>query len=766
MHEQNHAAASKGMDMKTSPLVILHLEDNEIDADYMAAMLSEEGLECDILRAARRSEFLELLQSRRFDLIVSDYSMPSFDGGEALNHARRLAPDTPFMFVSGTIGEEAAVESLKGGAVDYVLKSRMSRFPAAVRRAVEEASKRAERAALQREIIKREELFRQITDNVDDLIAVLDLQGRRVFSSPSYRKILGEPQALDGTDSFSDIHPEDQDRIRKIFSETVASGVGQRAEYRLIGRDGNIRTIESQGSVVRDSHRVVTNVVVVSRDVTDARRMDERLRQQAALLDQARDAIFVRDLDQKVTYWNQGAERLYGWRSEEMIGRRASEVLYREGFSLRSPAWSELIDQGGWSGELRQMTKDGRDVTVISRRTLLRNDRGEPVAVMNINSDVTERKEMEEKLLRSQRLEAIGSLAGGIAHDLNNILSPILMLADLMYDVSVDASERSMLQTVKNSAMRGADLVKQILSFAHGTSNRPMNLQVRHLIKDMVALMKDTFPRSIKIEHDVARDLCAVRGDPTQLHQVILNLCVNARDAMPEGGRLCIAAHNVVNHGETGSSPRIEIVVSDTGCGIPLSIREKIFRPFFTTKETGKGTGLGLSTVASIVKDHGGSVELESEPGRGTTFKVRLPAAPESRPVPEHAVDIPPPKGRGQRILLVDDEQAVLTMSMGVLQAYDYHVTVAVDGLEALALHRRQAEPFDLVITDNMMPGMDGLTLMRHLNRVAPKLKVIVISGMAEAAPMNSESPNLAATLRKPYEGSELLRVVGEVLAG
>jgi len=752
--------------MNESVITILHLEDNEIDADFMATMLREDGLACKIDRVIDQEGLLHALGAQRFDLIVSDYSMPSFDGGEALRLAREVAPGTPFMFVSGTIGEEVAVESLKQGAVDYVLKNRWSRFPAAVRRAIDESRQRAERAAFQRELLRRDELFRQITDNVDDLIAVLDLNGRRVFSSPSYGRILASPASLEGSDSFRDIHPEDRERIRRIFAETVATGTGQRVTYRLRDKAGAIRDIESQGSVVKDPGGKVINVVVVSRDITEAKRIEAKLREQAELLDKAQDAIFVRGLDQQVTYWNRGAERLYGWTREEIVGSIVSDRLYRKDAPSRAPIWAAVMARGEWTGELKQVTKDGRDVTVISRRTLLRNQAGEPIAVMNINSDVTERKEMEEKLLRSQRLEAIGSLAGGIAHDLNNILSPILMLADMMSDEAGNPSDRKMLQTVKASAIRGAGLVRQILSFAHGNSDRPMNLQVRHLIKDMIKLMGDTFPRSIRIKPDLSPGLWTVQGDPTRLHQVILNLCVNARDAMPGGGELTISAQNLRSADNPFADRRITIEVADTGCGIPPEIRDRIFQPFYTTKGPDKGTGLGLSTVAEIVKQHGGTIDFRSQIGMGTTFVVTLPACVgETSDAPKASAEESwVPKGNGERILLVDDEQAILTMSKGILEAYHYRVTVARDGLEALSIHRGQKGAFDLVITDTMMPGMDGPTLIRYLKRVEPALKVIAISGLAETASSLTDSDLLVGTLRKPYEGSDLLRLVGRAL--
>lgn len=750
-----------------SALTFLHLEDNRVDAEFVATMLEEDGIDCEIRRVLARDDYVKQLGEGRFDLIISDYSMPSFDGEEALRLARILAPDTPFIFVSGTIGEEIAVEALKNGAVDYVLKNRLSRFPAAVRRAIEEARQRAERSELQRELVRRDELFRQITENVEDLIAVLDLDGNRVFSSPSYFKVLGDACPREGADSFTDIHPKDRERVRQIVRETVSAGAGLRVEYRLRSREGDIRYVESQSGVIRDAEGRVINVVMVSRDVTEARGFLARLREQARLLDLAQDAIFVRDREQKVTYWNRGAERLYGWSAEEIIGRLASELLYRSDAPRRDDIWSLLVEQGEWSGELRQVTKSGRDLIVVSRRTLLRNESGEPTGVMNINTDVTEQRDLEEKLLRSQRLETIGSLAGGIAHDLNNVLAPVLMMADLLQEEHKGSSEWGMLETVRTSARRGSELVKQILSFAHGVSNEPMALQLRHLIRDMIKLMQDTFPRSIRFEFHLAADLWTVRGDPTQLHQVLLNLCVNARDAMPDGGLLTIAARNVKPGDGSPSSHCVVLEVSDTGEGISDDVAGSIFEPFFSTKAADKGTGLGLPTVARIVKSHGGVIEFDSQVGAGTTFRVLFPACVDDVEGDEAPRVLTPSRGNGERILLVDDEQAVLLMTKGTLEAYNYQVTVARNGLEALTTYRREGGGFDLVITDSMMPSMDGRTLTRYLHAMNPAVKVVAISGLAESDTFSAAQPGVVkASLRKPYEGSELLLIIQKVLSG
>ena len=622
-----------------------------MDAELVKAMLKRERVNCTIRRVETREAFQTELERGRFDLIISDFGLPSYDGLSALESARQKCPDIPFIFVSGTMGEEAAVNSLKEGAADYVLKERLSRLPASVQRAMRDARDRAERRRIEEELERRNELFRQITENVDDLIVVLDLEGKRLFNSPSYRSLLGDPEALIGTDAFAEVHPEDRERIKHLFQETVTTGVGRRTEYRFLLNNGIIRFIESQGSVIRDAEGKVSQVVVVSRDVT-------------------------------------------------------------------------------------------------------------------------ERKQIEAQLLRAQRMENIGALAGGIAHDLNNVLGPILMVGELLRDELASEESKKMLDTATASAQRGAEMVKQILSFARGVGGERGVIQVGHLVKEIDKLAKDTFPKLIRIQTKVAKQLRPVMGDATQLHQVLLNLCVNARDAMPEGGVLAIEADNTVLHGKTtrmqeqpASGAYVVLAVSDTGTGIPTELLDRIFEPFFTTKEQGKGTGLGLSTVMSIVKNHGGFLEVSSQVGKGTAFKIYLPASTTTEAQPAQGTTPEPQMGQGEQILLVEDELAILEITKETLETFNYRVLTAADGVEAVTLYRQRKGEISIVVTDLMMPIMDGPALIRALRQIDPQVKVIAVSGLGSVAKLTeAENLNVQAFLTKPYTTNKLLTALHEVL--
>jgi PAS domain S-box-containing protein len=611
---------------------ILHLEDSDNDAALVESMVCGEWPRCSITHVAKRSEYLNAIEAGGFDLILSDYAMPDFDGLSALGLARTWCPDKPFIFLSGTLGEERAVEALKLGATDYIIKDRPTRLISAIRQALALADETVRRQRTEEALRENRERYRLITENVVDMIAVLDLHGRRVYLNPAYRELLGEERSLAGTDAFGDVHPDDRQRIRVLFADTVMTGAKHRLEYRLRLTDGAEHFIESQASAIRDAAGNVASVLVVARDITERRRNEERLRELAALVEKAQDAIYVHDLDQQITYWNPGAERLYGWSAQEVLGKRAAELFYKESSSELEEIRRTVLEKGEWMGELHQLNKQGRVVTVMARRNLLRDTQGRPVSILNINTDVTEQRQLETQLLRAQRLESIGELTGRIAHDLNNVLTPILMSAGLIGMTVVDESGRTLIENINTSARHGAELVRQLLSFARGVEGERSVVTPAAFLADMKILLRQVLSDGIELRVTCASDCRPVMADPTQMRQVVLNLCINARDAMPLGGVIEVAVENVVVDAALARSLAdgapgnyLCILVSDTGTGMPPAVVGKIFDPFFTTKEEGKGTGLGLSTVRGIIKGHGGFIQVESEVGRGTLFRLYLP---------------------------------------------------------------------------------------------------------------------------------------------
>jgi hypothetical protein len=434
-------------------------------------------------------------------------------------------------------------------------------------------------------------------------------------------------------------------------------------------------------------------------------------------------------------------------------------------------ARSQVAVVGSWYGEIHQVTKDGNKIIVESRWTLVQNYQGKPTSILIVNTDITHKKLLEAQFLRAQRMESIGTLAGGIAHDLNNVLAPILMAIQLLALKVNDERSQQWLNILEINAKRGADLVKQVVSFARGMEGDRTLVQVRHLISEIRHIANETFPKSIQVYTDVPQELWTVSGDATQLHQVLMNLCVNARDAMTEGGTLKITAQNLIidehyakMHIDAKIGSYIAIAISDTGTGISTEILDRIFEPFFTTKEVGKGTGLGLSTVVGIVKSHGGFVNVYSEIGQGTQFKVYLPALEETETL---AVDdLALPTGNGELILVVDDEAAIRKITQTSLKTFGYRVLEASDGIEAIALYAQYKTQINLVLMDMMMPNMDGLTTIRTLKKIEPSVKIVAVSGLVSDDKLTQVATfGVKAFLSKPYATKDLLNTINGVLS-
>lgn len=493
--------------------------------------------------------------------------------------------------------------------------------------------------------------------------------------------------------------------------------------------------------------------------------------EQATLIDIASDAIFVRDLSNRILFWSQGAERLYGWTAEEVKNRVAYELFNQESRTQLEDALKITLDRGTWNGELKQLTKDNREIIVESRWTLMGDKK--PPLILVVNTDRTEKKQLEEQLLHAQRLESIGTLAGSIAHDLNNLLNPIVGFTQLLplKIPNLDESNLKLLNIIRTNALRSADLVKQILLFSRQTESQWELVNLIPLLKEILKLIRATFPKSIVIEDNIVPNLWLLDGDFTQIHQVLMNLSINARDAMPDGGKLIISAENLaVDRQYCSTNSQLEegnyilISVTDTGIGIPPEIRDRIFEPFFTTKKLGQGTGLGLSTVIGIVQNHGGVVEVESELQSGTQFKIYLPASQAIIATEETSETIP--SGKGELILLVDDKAPIREVTQASLEFHNYRVITASNGIEAIAAYARQPQEIAVVLMDLTMPEMDGITAMRILKKLDPDIKLIATSGL-------TTKENLAATeligiesfLIKPYTLKRLLLNVRQTIS-
>jgi signal transduction histidine kinase/CheY-like chemotaxis protein len=431
-------------------------------------------------------------------------------------------------------------------------------------------------------------------------------------------------------------------------------------------------------------------------------------------------------------------------------------------------------DKGSWFGELKQVTKTQKNLVMESRWSLVRDEYGRPKSILTINTDITDKKIIEQQFLRAQRLESVGTLASGLLHDLNNILTPIILAVPFMKEKLKDETSQDILRTLESSAKRGEGVVRQLMSFVRGVQGEHVTLQLKHLLWELLNFVSETFPPMIKVRRHCPKGIWNVEGDATQLYQVLMNLSINARDAMPNGGTLAIDLQNIVlNEQEAGlhfravPGPYVVLSVKDAGTGIAPEIMNQIFDPFFTTKEPGKGTGLGLSSVLSIVKSHGGFIDVHSELGKGTEFKVFLPAK-EEKVKEQIAKGSNLPMGHGETVLVVDDEKSLQDLVRATLESRKFKVMTAFDGHEAISIYEKNRNKIDVVLLDMLMPNMNGLTTIPALRRINPNIKIIGMSGsLLENLP--SDMSNLVEKLpflQKPFDSEDMVMLVNNEIYG
>jgi PAS domain S-box-containing protein len=627
-----------------------------------------------------------------------------------------------------------------------------------------------ERKEVEDQLLWKTAFFEAQVNSALDGILVVDREGKKILQNQRMADLWNIPeQFADETDDQRRLEwVANQVKHPELFTENVAylythpDAVSQ-DELELI--DG--RFFDRYSAPVLGTDEKYYGRIWAFRDITERKQAAEQIVEQAALLDEAQDAIIVRDLEGNIQFWNKGAERMYGWTGQEVIGRNKNELLH---FEVKK--FAEInrltIATGYWAGELQHVTKDRREITIEARWTLIRDKEGEPKSVLAINTDITERKKIETQFMRAQRMESVGTLAGGIAHVVNNMLAPILLT-----ETATDPAAKEILHTIEVSARRGADIVRQVLSFARGLEGEKIEVQPKHLLQDLENIIKNTFPKDIHLQFSVPSEVSAVLGDPTQVHQILLNLCVNARDAMPNGGNLVISVENceldeqyAAMHIQAKAGRYVRIGVTDSGTGMPPGLIDKIFDPFFTTKDLNKGTGLGLSTVMAIVKSHEGLINVYSEPGKGTTFNVYLPAMEtpsDAQKKETQRIDFP--RGNDELVLVVDDETSILTITRKTLELFGYRVLTATDGAKALAIYAQRRDEIAVVLTDMMMPVMDGAAVIRVLTEINPAIKIIAASGLS----VNSGTAKISGAgvkhfLTKPYTAGMLLKTMRAIL--
>ena len=657
---------------------ILLVEDNLAQARILQEVLKGTVLSrFKLAHVKKLEEALAQLKADNFDVILLDLTLPDSYGLASLDSLTQHAPTLPIVVLTNTNDDELAVQAVRQGAQDYLVKRHVN----------QDILVRSLRYAIER---------KQGAEALREANEILEL---RV-----------------------------QERTAEL--ETANELLRQEIEERQ-----------------KIQHRL-------------------ELAQQAGKI-----GTFEWNIQSNQVTWTVELEALYGLAPGSFEGRVVNwlQALHPDDRAkTEQELWQAVKIGQGLDTEFRVICPNGEIRWIAVKSSLFHDLIGKPLRMIGIHMDITEKKQLEAQFLRAQRLESLGTLASGIAHDLNNVLTPILAVVQILPLKLPEINEptKQLLKTLESSTQRGAALVKQILSFARGVEGKRVSLQMNHLLLEIEKIIQQTLPKAIDISTDIPADLWAITGDATQLHQVFMNLCVNARDAMPNGGILEITAKNLVitkqdarMHLDASPGLYVAVTVSDTGTGIPPDVVPRIFDPFFTTKEVGKGTGLGLSAVLGIVKSHGGFVDVQSEVNQGSKFKVYLPATESTVPLTADVLE--PLFGQQELILVVDDEPAICQVTKATLEMYNYRVLTANDAIEAIALLAQYKDKIDSVLMDIMMPSMDGLAAITLLRQFHPNLYAVAMSGLnSTEAVAQAESLGFQSFLPKPFGTQELLQIL------
>ena len=701
---------------------ILIAEDEPVAALKLQVILEQAGY--DVQRAGNGEEALALLDTFQPDMIISDVIMPGVDGYRLCRRVRTTEAYRGILVVLLTSHTDPGdvLLGLSVGADNYIVKPYESK------------------------------------DLLECVRQMLSTRAERLHEEPAD----GVEVMYHGTPYIINAN---RLQVLNFFINTYETQFRHQQDL-LSARDQLAMLSKNL------EYKVQERTAELTEEIQERKKAEQRISEQAALLDLARDAIMVTAMSGNVVYWNKSAERLYGWSSGEAVGKCIHTLVMGGDPSVDAAARAAMSRNEGWSGEMVHCANGGTQITVQSSWTPVRDGSGAPKSVLMINTDISQKKLLEAELIRTQRMESIGMLAGGIAHDLNNVLGPILLAMGILKEGAKDENALKMLTLVEESARRGAEMVKQVLMFGRGVEGAHILLQPRHLVREMRTIIEQSFPKGIVLRISTPKDLPCVMGDATQLHQALLNLCVNARDAMPQGGVLTVSVESVTLDAKSaacnpGTVPGVYVLlkVSDTGVGIPPEVRELVFEPFYTTKEIGGGTGLGLSTVLAIVRSHGGFVRVRSEVGKGTSFEVYLPAViDKSQEGTEPSVESLR-RGHGETILVVDDEQIVREITKVTLEDNGYRVLTAKDGIEALEVYAKNTQSIALVLTDVVMPRLDGASTIRAMQQLNPDVKVIASSGLnTEEQRAGAKILHGVPLLEKPFTADMLLKKLGEVL--
>jgi two-component system, cell cycle sensor histidine kinase and response regulator CckA len=757
---------------------ILIAEDSQDDAELMVAELCRAGFAPVWKRVETEPDFLAELKKSP-DIILSDYSMPQFNGMRAVELLQESGLDIPFILISGTVGEDAAVEAMKKGVTDYLLKDRIMRLGSAVERALGEAKAHTERKRVEDELRKSEANLAEAQWIARMGSWQFDIATNTVrWSNELYRIFNIEKTAFGNNyESFLNcVLPEDRLRVAQTSAGARANGKSFEMEYHIQTQAGETRTIYEIGHAVKDAAGKIVGLFGVAQDITERKRVEEKLREAKEqiqyILDNTRDVIFQIDLEGNYIYGNPAAEKLTGYPLRQLLQMNMMQLVVPEHHALlRERLQRRLaneVEEKTFEFEIQH--RDGHRIWTELTTSGVFNQERRLVAIQGVVRDVTERRKLEEQFRQSQKMEAIGQLAGGVAHDFNNVLAVIQMQADLLkVEENLSPAHKEYADVIIAAAQRATALTRQLLLFSRKQIMQSCDLDWNQSINHMTNMLRRTIGEDIQLQFKFAMRPLFIRADAGMMDQVLLNLAVNARDAMPRGGRLTIetstiefddAAAAQFSQGRPGSF--VCLSVSDTGCGISRENLPRIFEPFFTTKEIGKGTGLGLATVFGIVQQHQGWVNVYSEVGKGTTFRIYLPRLQKaSEQKTEHPAS-ETLRGGKETILLVEDDSYLRASIRMALTQLGYRVIEAISGIEALEIWKQHHGEIRLLLTDMVMPGgLTGKDLGDQLLKENPNLRVIYTSGYsAEVATKGFPLEEGVNFLNKPFQAHKLAQTI------
>jgi PAS domain S-box-containing protein len=748
--------------MDAPPLRILFVEDVAADAELAAAELRRAGLAFESRRVETQEQLVTALGEYRPTLVLSDYTLPGFNGMEALALTLELAPETPFILLTGSTNEETAVACMKAGAWDYILKDRLSRLPLAVHAALDRARTRSMEQAAREALRESEARFHLLAEVAPVGIFRTDERGGTTYVNRRWTEISGvsADEAL-GLGWLQAVYPEDRGLLAAGWDDAARAGRTSEAEYRFLRPDGTVAWVVGHAVALLDTAGSVTGYVGTIYDITERKRAEDALRESEEryrlVLANSLDAQLLASPDGTVHSANAAACTMFG-RSEAEICRLGRAGVLDATDPRLAAALAERLEKGRFRGELTGLRADGTKFPIEVSSSLFRDASGALHSSMAIR-DLTQRVALETQLRQAQKMEAIGSLAGGVAHDFNNILQAMLSHIQLLRSqISDPAKVAAAAAELEQQVKRGAALTRQLLLFSRQETSKPEPLDLNEAVRTSAQLLQRLVRANISFRLELAEGALAIRADRGQLDQVLMNLVVNAADAMPDGGILRVGTGR-----SDDGSPWVS--VSDTGCGIPEAIRDRVFEPFFTTKPAGKGTGIGLAVVRGIVDQHGGAIVLESGVGRGTTVRITLPAI-DTATVPADGPpsgDKPLPRGRGERVLIVEDEQGAREGLAEILTSLGYTVFAAASGEDAQVVPAEP--PFDLLLTDLMLPGVAGPALAAEMAGRWPRLRVILMSGYTEDEAVKGRiAAELVRFLQKPFGMARLAREVRAAL--